>query len=165
MVEPWASVVFGGSACSQRRDSGLGNDGTNFSRSGRDTVGGGPVARGKAFSRDDERCGVGTPIEEKLNENVDGQHTVGANVLVGEAPDDEQNSEEDEADQLKGLAAHCVDGGNCEPVTRDGTSADENAVTGGKIEELAVDGSTAAVADCLENGSGVQAKTIEGDIE
>jgi hypothetical protein len=128
-------------------------------------VGGRPVASGEAFSRHDEGGGVGTPVEEKLDEDVDGQHAVGLDVIVGESPDDEQNGQEDEADELQGLAADCVNGSNREPVTRDGSSADEDAVTSSKVEKFVVDGSTATVADGLKDSGGIQTKTVESDIK
>jgi hypothetical protein len=166
MVKPWASgATFDGTASSQRRDGGLGDNGPDLTGGGRDTVGGRPVASREALSGHDEGGGVGAPVEEKLNEDVDAQHAVGAEVLEGESPDDEQDGQEDEANELQGLAADSVKGSDREPVTRDGTSADENAVTGSKVKELMVDGKTVSVTDGLEDSGGIQAKTVKRDVK
>jgi hypothetical protein len=85
MVEPRAGVGLGDiSTGSERRDGSLGDDGTDLARTSRDTVRGGPVASGEALSGHDEGGGVGSPVEEQLNEDVDAQHGVGAEVLEGE---------------------------------------------------------------------------------
>jgi hypothetical protein len=85
VVEPWAGVGLGDVATGAKRgDGSLGDDGTNLSGTSRDTVGGRTVAGGEAFARHDEGSGVGTPVEEQLDEDVDGQHGMGAEVLEGE---------------------------------------------------------------------------------
>src|SRR5690242_2192040 len=88
-----------------------------------------------------------------------------AEVMVGETPDDEQNGKHDEADKLKDLAADSVNCRNCQPVTRNGTSTDEDAVTSSQVVELVVDGRTTTIANSLENSGRVQTETVEGDIE
>jgi hypothetical protein len=85
MVEPRAGVALDDiSTGSQRRDGSLGDDGTDLAGASGDTVRGGTVAGGEALSGHDEGGGVGSPVEEQLNEDVDGQHGVGAEVLEGE---------------------------------------------------------------------------------
>ena len=85
VVEPWAGVGLGDVATgAERRNGSLGDDGTDLSGPSGDTVGGRAVAGGEALSRHDEGGGVGTPVKEQLDENVDGQHGVGTKVLEGE---------------------------------------------------------------------------------
>ena len=88
-----------------------------------------------------------------------------ADVVVRETPDQEEDGQEDESNQLERLAADSIDGGNGEPVTRNGTGADQNTVTSCKVVELVVDRGTTSVANSLENSGAVEAETVESDIE
>jgi len=82
-----------------------------------------------------------------------------------ETPDDEQDSEGAETHELDGFAADGVDERDGAPVAGDGTSADEDAGTGGEIVQDVVDGRATAVSDGAEHGGGVQVKAIKRDIE
>lgn len=135
MVEPrrlvrLASAVTAGT---QRSNGTLSNDGTDFACSSRDTVGSGSVAGGEALSGNDERGGVGTPVEKELDQDIDAQHAVVADVLVCKAPDQEQDGKEDEPNELKWLTSNSVDGQNGKPVSWDGSSANQDTVTSGKV--------------------------------
>ena len=60
VVEPWGGGRAWGCAFgSERAEDDLGDDGTDFAGSGRETVGGGAVAGREAFTRDDESSSVG----------------------------------------------------------------------------------------------------------
>lgn len=86
MVEPGARVSLGRVAASAEGcNSALSDDGTDFARTSGDSMRGGAVASWEALARDDEGGGVGAPVEEELDQDVDGQHGVGAEVLKGEA--------------------------------------------------------------------------------
>ncbi len=61
-------------------------------------------------------------------------------MLEGETPDDEENGEHGESHQLNRFAANSIDSRNRHPVTRNGTSADENSVTGSEMVQLMVNG-------------------------
>jgi hypothetical protein len=80
-------------------------------------------------------------------------------------PDDEENGEGGETSKLEGLASNGVDGGNSEPVSGNGTGADEDGVTGGDVVELNVEVATTTVADSLEDGGRVETETVESNIE
>jgi hypothetical protein len=80
-------------------------------------------------------------------------------------PNDEKNSEDGEASKLKGLTSNSVDGCNSEPVTGDGTGADENGVTGRDVVKLEVEVGTTTVSDSLEDGGRVETKTVESNVE
>lgn len=75
-------------------------------------MGGGAVACGEALSRNDESGGVWTPIEEELNEDVDGKLGVVVQVVVGEAEDNKEDCEESKSYQLERLATNSVDSCN-----------------------------------------------------
>ena len=72
----------------------------------------GAVARGEAFTRDDECCRVGAEVEEELGEDVECEEGMAREVVVGEANDDEENGENGETHELDGLAAEGVDCGD-----------------------------------------------------
>lgn len=66
MIQPWGWVGGGRMPLdSERANDDLSDDGTDLSGCSRKTVGCRTVSGREAFSRDDERCGVGTEIEEK----------------------------------------------------------------------------------------------------
>jgi hypothetical protein len=73
----------------------------------------------------------------------------------------EEDGEHSEADQLERLATHEVECSNGEPVSRNSSRTDQNAVTSGDVVELVIDGTSTAVADGLENGSLVKPKAVE----
>lgn len=74
-------------------------------------------------------------------------------VVVGESPNKEEDGENDEADELEGLATDGVDGSYGKPVARNGSSTDEDTVASGEVVELMVDSSSTSIADGCENGS------------
>jgi hypothetical protein len=113
------------------------------------------VSGREAFARNNEGGGVGAPVEEELNQDVDPQHAVLADVVVGETPYEEEDGKEDEADELEWLAADSVNGKYGKPVARNGSCTDENAVASGEIVELMVNSSATSIANCLENGGRV----------
>lgn len=80
-----------------------------------------------------------TEVKEKLHDDVNSEHALVAELVEGETPNYEENGEEREADELDGLAADGVDGKYRHPVSGDGTSADEDGVTGSQVVELLVD--------------------------
>jgi hypothetical protein len=122
------------------------------------------VARREALAGYDESGGVGTPVEEELDQHVNSELGVVRDLLEGEAPDGEKNCENCEASELERLAADCVDGGNGEPVTWDRASADKNAVTCCEVVQALVYGLSATVANGAKDSSGVQTKTVESNL-
>ena len=116
VVEPWGGSGSGrtgfSTSCSERTKDDLCDDGTDFSGSGRDTVGGGTVAGGETFTRHNESGGVGAEVEEELGQDVEGQESmagVSQEVLVGESDDDEEDGEDGETHELDGLTAEGID--------------------------------------------------------
>ena len=97
-----------------------------------------PVAGREALAGDDEGGRVGSEVEEELGENVDGQQSVGGELVVRKTHDDEENGKDGETTQLDGLAADCVDGRYGDPVTGDGTGEHNDQVTNGRVVEVLV---------------------------
>ena len=127
-------------------------------------MGGGPVAGGEAFTGNDERGGVGAEVEEKLGKNIEGEETLGAQLVVSEADNDEENGEHDESHKLDGLAANGVDSGDGDPVAGNCASADNDDVTDSGSVEQFIDVGTARVSNGSQNDRVVQTETIESDL-
>jgi hypothetical protein len=90
-------------------------------------------------------------VEKQLDQDVNAQHAVRANMLVRKAPHKEKQSQYRKPCELERLAADSVDSGNGKPVPRNCPSADQDAVTCGKVVKFVVDSGAAAVSDSLEN--------------
>lgn len=99
---------------------------------------GGSVPRRETFSRDDEGGRVGTEVEKKLRQDVDGQQAVLAKLVVGETHDNEENSENAEAHELDGLAANGVHSGHSHPVAWNSTSKDDDQVADGGVVQVLI---------------------------
>lgn len=164
VLEPGSGRGVLGATVNQRAKHTLGDNGANLARGGRDTVGGGTITGREALSGDDESGSVRAEVEEELGNDVETQKTVVGleERIVGEANDDEENGQDDEAHQLDGLTANGINGGHGHPVAGNGTSTDEDQVTNGIATEGLVDGSTTTPADSAEDDGVVQAKTVEG---
>lgn len=167
VVEPRAGVLVTGleSTSPERCNGGLGDDRTNLSGSGRDTVGGRTVTGWETFTGNNECGSVGSEVKEKLNDNVDSEHAVAGHVLEIETPDNEKDSEDTETTDLNGFSANGIDGSNGDPITRDRTGTNEDTVTGSEIVQLVVNGWSTGVSDSGQNGRVVQTKTVESDIK
>jgi len=166
VVQPWRCVGGGDmSAGTERSDGGLGDDGTDLSRGGRETVGGRSVAGWEALSRNNESGGVWTEVEEELGKDVAGKETVSSNDVVTETHDTEDDGEDGETHQLNWLTTDSVDKSDGDPVTWNGTSADNDNVTDSGVVEDLVDVSSTRVADSLKNDSVVEGDTVESNIE
>lgn len=166
VVEPRGLVTGGlGTTDTERSNDNLGNDGTDLTGSGRKTVRSGAVAGREALSRDDEGGGIGTEVEEELAENVESKLAVSSNDVVTETENAEEDGEQSETHKLDRLAANGVNKGNSDPVTGDGTSADDDQVTDSGVVVSLVHVGTTTVADSRENDRVVERDTIESDIE
>ena len=165
MIKPRGRVPRIRTPRTQRRDRSLRNDRADLARTRRNAMRRGPIPRREALAGHNESRRVGPPVEEELDQDVDPEHGVVAQVLEGEAPDDEEDGEEGEADELQRLAAYDVDCCDGEPVAWDGAGAGQDGVAGGEVVEFVVDGGAAAVADGLEYSGRIQAEAIEGYIK
>ena len=127
---------------------------------------GGAIAGGEALAGHDEGGGVGAEVEEELAEHVQRQESVLflAELLVGESDDAEEDGQHDETHELNRLAADSVDCCDCDPVSGDGTGADDDQVTNSSVAEDMVDVGAAGVSDSGKNDGVVQAETVEGNI-
>lgn len=151
VVEPRRSVGSSGTTDTERTNEGLSDDGTNFAGGGRDTVRSRSVAGREAFTRNNERGSIGAEVEEELSKDVDGEKTVRSNLVVGETHDAEENGKEDEAHELNRLATNGVNERDSDPVSRDGTSADDDDVTNGSVAVDLVNIAASRVTNGTEN--------------
>ena len=72
---------------------------------------------------------VRAEVEEELGEYVDSQEAIGADMVVGEAHDDEEDGEDDESAHLNGLPAEGVKSGDRDPIPGDRTGKNDDHVT------------------------------------
>jgi hypothetical protein len=85
-------------------------------------------------------------------------------VAVRKPNDDEDDGQKDEAHQLDGFAADSVDSCNSDPVTGDGTGADDDQVANSRVAEDFINVVALGVTNGLKNDGVVETKAIEGDI-
>jgi len=147
VVEPRGGVGGGGSLGTERADEDLGNDGADFAGGGGETVGGGTVTGRETFTGGDEGGGVGAEVEEELGENVESEEALRAEVVVGEANDDEENGKHGETHKLDGPAANGVDSGDSDPVARNCASADNDDVSDSCPVEKFINVATAGISN------------------
>ena len=166
MVEPWGGGGTLGSASGTKgTEHALGDDGADLARGGRQTVRGRAVAGGEALAGYDEGGGVRAEVEEELGEDVEGQERVFTKLVVGEADDAEENGEDCKASKLDGLAANGIDSSNGDPVAGDGTRADDDQITDGRVAEDFVHVTSSSIADGSQNDGVVETKTVVGNVE
>jgi hypothetical protein len=166
VVQPRRRVGGSGlSANTEGTNNDLSDDGTNLTRGGGETVGSGTVTSGEALSGDDEGGGVGAEVEEELAENVETKLAARANDIVTETEDAEEDGEESETHELDGLATNGINESDSNPVTGDGTSADNDQVTDSGVVVDLVHVLATGVTDGLEDNSVVERDTVEGNIE
>lgn len=87
-----------------------------------------------------------------------------ADLVVGEAEDKEEDGEHDEAGELERLPTNSIDGGNSQPVTWDGTGANQDTVTSGEVVQLVIDSLATSIADGCKDSGGVQSQTVKGNL-
>jgi hypothetical protein len=119
-------------------------------------------------------------VEEKLDQNVDSQLSMGLDVMESKSPDlgqlahvldtkgcityDEENGEHREADELKGLATNGVYSSDSKPVSRNGSRADQNTVSSSDVVELVVNSEATPVADRCKDCGLVETKAVESNL-
>lgn len=81
--------------------------------------------------------------------------------LIGETDDDEEDGQHNEAQQLDRLTAECINRSDGNPVSRDGTSTDQNQVARGGTVEVFVDVFTPTPSDSGKDNAVVQSKAVE----
>lgn len=83
----------------------------------------------KALARYNEGSRIGASIKQELANNVQGEHGILAEAMVGEPKDAEENGKKQEAKYLERLAAKGVNGEDGGPISwyRPSTSKDYHA--------------------------------------
>ena len=90
---------------------------------------------------------------------------MGANGVVSETHNQEQNGQDDETHELDGLSANPVDKSYSDPVTWNSTGANNDHVSNSSTVEDLVDVSTTRVANCGKDNGVVERDTIVSDIK
>ena len=167
VVDPGRGGGTGGSSLGaaglERAEHTLGDDGADLSAGGGEPVRGGTVAGGEAFTGDDEGGRVGTEVEEELGQDVECEEGVAREVVVGEADDYEEDGEHAETEELNGLATYGIDERDRDPVSRDGTGADEDKVADGGLVENVVHVGSAGIANGGQDDGVVKGETVVCD--
>lgn len=166
VVEPWRAVFLGGAAGTERTDETLGDDCTDLAGGGGDTMTSGPVSCGEALAGNDESGGVGAEVEEELGEHEAGEEAGGADRVVAEAHDAEEDGQKGEAHQLDWLAADGVAEGDCDPVTGNGTGADKDDVADGDVVVIVIDvDGIRTEANRSQDSRVVETNTVESNVQ
>jgi len=164
--EPWVGVGLGWVALgSERTEYGLCDDGTDLAGSCRETMRGRSVAGWEAFSRNDEGGGVGSEVEEELSQDIKSQETTLMQFVVREADDNEDDSEQDETHKLNGFPTDGVDRSDGDPITGNGTGADNDQVADSISAEDFVDVAALGEADGGQNNGVVETETVKSDVQ
>jgi hypothetical protein len=79
--------------------------------------------------------------------------------MIGKADNDEDDSKNDEAHNLDGFTANCIDGCDGDPVSRDCTCACYDEISDGLVEEDLVDVLAFGIADLRKNDGVVKTET------
>src|SRR5690606_27664055 len=114
------------------------------------TVGGGSVAGWEALSWNDKGSSVGAKVEEELAQNVKGEKAAFRDFVEGTTNDEEEDSENGETHELNRLATDSIDGGDSDPITRNGAGADEDDVSDSVVTKSFVNIGMFRVTDLLE---------------
>ena len=88
-----------------------------------------------------------TEVEEELDEDVESEFVVASEMLEVETPDDEEDGEDDESAELNRLASDGINECYCSPISGNGTSSNENAVSGSEVVEDLVNSWAGTVSD------------------
>lgn len=110
-----------------------------------------------AFSRNNKGSRVGAGVEEKLRNNVEGEHRAFAQVVKVEAEDAEDDGEQKKAGELKGLAADAVDGEDGSPVARNGPGTREYDHSNGLVVQFVIQCTPGGIANGTKDHGIVQA--------
>lgn len=151
----------------ERPEDTLSNDGADFARGSRETVRGGTVASREAFSRHDEGGGIGTEVEEELSQHVESKETV-VRVLqwiIGKTNNNEENGKHDKTTKLDRFTAKGINGSHGNPVTRNGTRADENQVADSGVVEDVVYIRAARPTNRRQDDGVVETEAIESNVQ
>lgn len=117
-----------------------------------------------AFSRNNKGSRVGAGVEEKLRNNVEGEHRAFAQVVKIEPEDAKYDGEQKKAGELKGLAADAVDGEDGSPVARNGPGTREYDHSNGLVVQFVIQCASSGIANGTKDHGIVQAQTIKCEV-
>ncbi|KAH3664884.1 hypothetical protein OGATHE_003699 [Ogataea polymorpha] len=149
----------------QGTDTGLGNDGANFTCGSTNTMRGRSVSGWEALTRNNEGGGIWTEVLEELGKNIERKKSLVSKFVVGESDNTEDAGQKEERNKLQAFSSNGVDGGNREPVAWNGTGTNKDQVTGSLVVKRVVDVFGGRVANGLQNGSGIQTQAVVSNIQ
>lgn len=125
-------------------EANLGNNSSEFTRGGRDTVCGRTVTSGEDLTRNDEGGGVRPKVLEEVGQAVEEDEGLGATgtcgeLVVCETHTDKSAGEHGETHELDRLASPSVDEEEGDPVSGDETSDREDQVADADVIQVPVD--------------------------
>ena len=179
-MEGWNSHVLdesvGATDVTKSSETDLGNDRSELTTRGRDTVCGRTVTGGEDLTRNDEGGGVGAKVLEKVGQAVEEDESLPATIggdelVVCETHDDESASEDGETHELDRLASPSVDEKEGDPVSGDETCDGEDQVADGDVVQVPVDleGSIdvcwGSETDGGQDDRGVETEAVESDLK
>ena len=157
-------------------ETDLGNDSSELTRRGRDTMCGRTVTSGEDLTRDDEGGGVGAKVLEEVGQAIEEDKGLFATIssdelVVSETHDDESGSEHDETHKLDRLASPRVDEKEGDPVSGNETCDSEDQIADGDVVQIPVDlegpGDVcwSSETDGSQDDGGVESETVESDLK
>lgn len=149
----------------QSTNNDLGDNSSDLTSSGRDTVGRRSVSGGEHLSGNNEGGGVGAKVFKELTQNVACKQTSIVDLVVSETDNTEESNQNEETSNLNGLSANGIDGDHRNPVSGNGSGTDKNQVTDGVLHQSRVQVVSLIEMDSLKNLGVVQTKTVEGNIQ
>ncbi len=99
-----------------------------------------------------------------MGENVQSQQTPLVQLVIGEAYDNEDDGQENEPAHLDRFSADRINGGNSDPVTGNGTGANNDQIADSTAVEDLENVVTLGESDSRQDDGIVQTKTIKGDL-
>jgi len=179
-MEGWNSHMLdesvGATDVTKSSETDLGNDSSELTRRGRDTVCGRTVTSGEDLTRNDEGGGVGAKVLEEVGQAVEEDESLSATItgdelIVSETHDDESASEDDETHELDRLASPRVDEKEGNPVSGDETCDGEDQVADGDVVQVPED-PEGSLDVCWssetyggQDDGGVETETVESDLK
>jgi len=145
-------------------EANTGQDSTELSNGGAETVSKTTDTGWEHFTGNDEGGGIWSEVEEELGNDNAGESSSGANVS-GTSKDTEHQGGDEETLDLNPPSAKQLNEGDGKEVTWDVTGDGNDQVTLSVLEEVLVWGLASGVSNISQNDRLVQVDTVKGDID
>jgi len=111
----------------------------------------GAVSCRKAFTRYYKCRSIWSEIEEELCKDIEAEKCFSGEEMIRESNCDKYTGKNNEAHNLNRLTANCVDGCNCDPVSRNGACTGYDQITDCLVMENPIDIIAPGISNLLEN--------------